>query len=370
MKNEALTLAEKLCSTLMEKFQPEQLPPVGRWHYHQGIFLFGMYKIFEITKNTEYYNYIKSYVDSKINNAGRIMYNCEFDDAMPCILLFPFYEETKDKKYKITLDECASWIPKYFKTPSGGFWHKYCTPDQMWLDGFYMAQPLCVKYASVFGGHDEFYKMAYTQLKLMKKYTKDNKSGLWYHAYDESKKAPWCDKITGKSPEFWGRAFGWIGCALVDILEYMPENCNYKDYFISTLKDYTKAVLSVQDKNSGIWFQVLDKGADTKNWLETSCSCLFAYTVSKGIRMGYIDEKYIQNVIIAFEGIKKMLSFEENHVFINNICVGTGVGNYEHYINRPTTVNDLHGSGAFLLAMAEIYKLLNLIDKNDSVKLK
>jgi unsaturated rhamnogalacturonyl hydrolase len=116
------------------------------------------------------------------------MYNCEFDDAMPCILLFPFYEETKDKKYKITLDECASWIPKYFKTPSGGFWHKYCTPDQMWLDGFYMAQPLCVKYASVFGGHDEFYKMAYTQLKLMKKYTKDNKSGLWYHAYDESKK--------------------------------------------------------------------------------------------------------------------------------------------------------------------------------------
>jgi rhamnogalacturonyl hydrolase YesR len=98
-----------------------------------------------------------------------------------------------------------------------------------------------------------------------------------------------------------------------------------KDYFISTLKDYTKAVLSVQDKNSGIWFQVLDKGADTKNWLETSCSCLFAYTVSKGIRMGYIDEKYIQNVIIAFEGIKKMLSFEENHVFINNICVGTGV---------------------------------------------
>jgi len=372
MQNEALSLAKKLCSTMMEKFQPEDLPPKGSWHYHQGVFLLGMYKIYEITKDVKYYNYIKAYVDSKINHANRISYNCTFDDAMPSILLFPLYKENNDVKYKVTLDECAMWIPKYFKTPSGGFWHKFTTSNQMWLDGFYMAQPLCVKYASEFGGHDEFYEMAYTQLKLMKKSTRDEKTGLWYHAYDESRKAPWCDKETGKSPEFWGRAFGWIGCALVDIIEYMPESCNYKDYFIETLKEYVEAVISVQDKNSGIWYQVLDKGYDSQNWLETSCSCLFTYTILKGIRMGYVDNKYLKNAYAAFEGIKKQLTFEDDKVLINNICIGTPVGDYQHYINRPRTVNDLHGAGAFLLAMSEICKLEtimqggNLSEKSES----
>lgn len=357
INSEAILLANKLCSTMMKKFRAEELPPNGHWHYHQGVFLFGMYKIYQVTGEEKYFDYIKAYVDNNVDERGRINYKCEFDDAMTGILLYPIYERTGDEKYKYTLDECAAWIPKFFKTPSGGFWHKFQCIDQMWLDGFYMAQPLCVRYASTFGTHKEFYKMAYDQLCLMKKFTRDEKTGLWYHAYDESRKAPWADKETGRSPEFWGRAFGWIGAALVDILEYLPEDNEYRQYFIDTLKDFAEAVIKVQDKKSGIWFQVLDKGDREDNWLENSCSCLFAYAICKGIRQGFLDKKYIENMKHAFEGIKSQLTVDENSVLINNICIGTGVGDYKHYINRPRTVNDLHGSGAFLHAMSEFARL-------------
>ena len=200
--------------------------------------------------------------------------------------------------------------------------------------------------------------MAYDQLRLMKQFTYDEKTGLWHHAYDESRAAFWCDKETGKSPEFWGRAFGWIGAALVDILDYMPQNCEYRDYFIETLDDYLKTIVKYQDKETGLWYQVLDKGYDPNNWHENSCSCLFTYTICKAMRMGFTDIDYTNEAKLAFEGIKSQLTITDNDVIIHNICIGTGVGNYEHYINRPRTENDLHGSGAFLHAMSELAKVL------------
>ena len=358
MKDEALKLAVGLCSTMMKRYNPEDLPPKHRWHYHQGIFLLGMYKVYELTKNKEYIEYIKTYAESVMEDNGNIWYECVFDDAMPSILLFKLLEHTGDPKFKVVLDQCANWIPEYFKTPTGSFWHKYKLPHQVWLDGYYMAQPLCVKYASEFGGHDEFYKMAYEQLKLMKRYTKDEETGLWYHAYDESKKAVWADEITGRAPEFWGRAFGWIGAALVDILDYMPLDCLYREYFIDNLKEYVETVIRWQDEKSGLWYQVLNKGDVEGNWVETSCSCLFMYTVCKGIRMGFINPEYRENMKKAFSGLKEYVSEDNGEVLVSNICIGTGVGDYNHYINRPTTVNDLHGSGAFLHAMTELSKIL------------
>ena len=280
---------------------------------------------------------------------------------MPSIILFPLLERTGNPKYRVVLDQCASWIPEYFKTQSGSFWHKFKVPYQVWLDGYYMAQPLCVKYAAFFGGHDEFYKMAYDQLVLMKKGAKDYMTGLWYHAYDESRKACWADKNTGRSPEFWGRAFGWIGAALVDIIDYMPDGSEYIDFFSENLKEYAETVIRWQDKNTGLWFQVLNKGDREDNWVETSCSCLFIYTLCKGIRMGYLKEEYLENVNSALCGLEEYVTEDKAGVYVNNICIGTGVGNYAHYINRPVTVNDLHGSGAYLLAATEAYKLLNRV---------
>ena len=357
--NKAVELADKLCETMMKRFAPEELPPGGRWHYHQGVFLWGMYKLYEVTKNEDYYDYIKKYVDHNVMPDGQIPYGCEFDDAMTSVLLFPIYERSGEEKYRYTLDHCAKWIPMFFKTPSGGFWHKFNCVDQMWLDGFYMAQPLCVRYAVTFDTHkQEFFKMAYDQLRLMKEFTRDEKTGLWYHAYDESRKAIWADNETGRSPEFWGRAFGWIGCALVDILELMPADCEYRDYFEDTLRDYVESIIRVQDEKSGIWYQVLNRGDDPENWLETSCSCLFVYTICKGMRLGLLDNKYIENMKRAFEGIKAKLTITDSELLINDICVGTGVGDYEFYLARPTTINDLHGSGAFLHAMSELARIL------------
>ena len=357
MKTQAAELAKKLCATIMTRYEPTELPPKGAWHYHQGIFLLGMYKIYEIIKDERYYDYIQAYVDSCMDADGKIWYSCKFDDAMPSILLFEPYKRTKNPKYRTVLDECAEWIPRHFKTDSGCFWHFFWRPHQVWLDGYYMAQPLCVKYASEFGVHEEFYEQAYEQLKLIRQFTEDKETGLWHHAYDESRKIAWADKETGKSPEFWGRAFGWIGVAIVDILDYLPSDNEHRDFFIETLKDYAEAIMKYQDKETGLWYQVLDKGDNPDNWTETSCSCLFSYAILKGMRMGYLDKKYTDGMKSAFCGIKSKLTVDEYSVKINDICIGTGVGDYKHYIERPRTVNDLHGAGAFLHAISEFMQM-------------
>lgn len=297
---------------------------------------------------------LRAYVDNNVDENGHIEYVRNFDDAMAGVLLYRIYEETGEEKYKKPLDEFIGWIPNYFRTPSGGFWHKEHCTDQMWLDGLYMAQPLCTRYARVFGGRDDLYEMAYEQFSLMKKFTIDEKTGLWYHAYDESRKAPWADPVTGKSPEFWGRAMGWIGGALLDILEYLPEDNKHRDFFIDTLRDYVEAFIKVQDEKTGLWYQVLDKGYKPDNWIETSCSTLFMYTLAKGMRLGFLDKKYVANLQKAYDGLFNQLSMdEEGNLHINDICIGTGVGDYTHYIERPRTVNDLHGAGAFLLGVTE-----------------
>lgn len=349
-----ISLAEKFCETMMATFTPQTLHPTGGWTYHQGIFLLGMEKIFLKTGKQKYADYIKAYVDNNVDENGHIECRQSFDDAMAGVLLYRIYAETGEEKYKKALDNFISWIPGWHKTPSGGFWHKLIRPNQMWLDGLFMAQPLCTRYARTFGGRTDLYDMAYTQFSLMRKYTLDEKTHLWHHAYDESREIDWCDKVTGKSPHFWGRAMGWVGAALLDVLEYMPEDYEHRQFFIDTLVDYVEAVVRVQDEETGLWFQVLDRGDDPNNWIETSCSCLFMYTLAKGMRMGLLDAKYVENLQKAYDGLFRQLTTDdEGKIYINDICIGTGVGDYQFYLNRPRVVNDLHGGGAFLLALSE-----------------
>ncbi|WP_276352249.1 glycoside hydrolase family 88/105 protein [Cohnella caldifontis] len=347
--------AEKACEALMAKFEPENLPP-DRFHYHQGVFLSGMEKCWQATGKQAYLDYIKRWVDSQVLEDGSIRkYHAdELDDIQPGILLFNLYEQTEDERYAKALHTLVPLLKAWKKNPSGGFWHKERYPNQMWLDGLYMAGPIAVQYAKTFGASEYFDLMTFQAL-LMAEHTHDPKTGLLYHGWDETKAAPWADPVTGRAPEFWGRAIGWYAVAVLDMFEYLPEDHLDKPKLVRILQDLLVALTKYQDAVTGLWYQVVDKGDRPDNWLENSCSSLYAYAIAKAVRMGYLDARYLPYAWKGYQGVIDTLTFDENgHVVIGRICIGTGIGDYAHYIARPTSENDLHGAGAFLLLCAEM----------------
>lgn len=351
-----LQWGELACDTLMAKFEAKELPPVGRFHYHQGVFLLGMEQCYQQGKKEKYANYIKEWVDSIITPEGIITHydSTQLDDIQPGILLFSLYERTKEERYKKALQTLGNLV-KHWKTNSvGGFWHKEQHPYQMWLDGLFMVGPFAASYGKLFD-EEEYFDLITLQAKLVYQYTVDEKSGLLYHGWDESKKEAWADPITGKAPEFWGRSIGWVPVALLEIFDSLPKEHKDKAELVLLLQNIIKSLIPFQDEKTGLWYQVVNQVEDERNWLETSCTCLFVYAIAKAVRMGYLHEIYLKYAWKGFEGVIKRLKKDENGgIIIDGVCIGTGIGDYEFYLNRPTCANDLHGAGAFILMCAEM----------------
>jgi unsaturated rhamnogalacturonyl hydrolase len=352
--NQITDYAHFACETMMRKFKPQELPPIRSFHYHQGVFLAGMMQIYEITKNEAYLRYIKEWIDLQIDATGNIKHfnPGKLDDLQPGILLFPLFEKTADPRYKIALDTIAYFIRNFPRTPEGGYWHMACCRNQMWLDGLYMAGPFGVQYGLTFNVPDML-QTAVQQVQIMKKNTCDDASGLWVHAWDYEHTQPWADQITGRSPEFWSRSMGWVVIALTYDLAILPPSSEHYNPLKAILTELLEALLPWQDADTGMWYQVTDKVADPNNWAELSATCMFAAAICKAVRLGIFNPKHLDAARRGISGVLNRLSIVDGDLQIPDICVGTGVGDYAHYLARPTSVNDLHGVGAFLMMCAE-----------------
>lgn len=355
-KYSPLDYALKSCDTMMRRFDAPRLPPIGRFHYHQGVFLSGMYETYCLSGRQELFAYIKSWVDSCVDQDGNIR---EFDagqldDIQPGILLFPLYEKTGDARYKKALDVLLPIIRDFPRNAEGGFWHKDSFLEQMWLDGLYMAGPICAEYGRKFE-KSEYLDLVTKQALLMRDKTRDCRTGLWHHAWDCAKKQDWADPVTGLSPEFWGRSIGWVPVAVLDELRYLPENHPDYEKLRTLVRELLEAVCRYQSED-GRWYQVVDKGGEEGNWLETSCSCLFVAAVCRAVENSILPASYLVQAKKGYEAVIRSLEVEGEDLLVGGVCIGTCVGDYRYYCERPTSVNDLHGVGAVLLMCAAAQK--------------
>ena len=274
------------------------------------------------------------------------------------------YQRTHEIRYKYALDNFIDQLQSHPKTKSGGYWHKKIYPWQMWLDGIFMASTYMVQYAKEFNA-SEWYDAATVQVKMIYEKTLDQSSGLLMHAWDESKQQKWCDPETGKSHYPWSRATGWYTMAIIDILEYLPEDHPDRGVLIGILQKTCDALLKVQDPKTGLWFQVLNQGGREGNYIEGSGSAMFAYVFARGAHKGYLDSKYLAIADKAFDSIiKELITVDEKgFLTMHNICGGCGLGgnpyrdgSYEYYISEKRVDNDTKGVAAFILAAIELNK--------------
>ncbi|MDR2504586.1 MAG: glycoside hydrolase family 88 protein [Oscillospiraceae bacterium] len=349
----AIDYAKASCDTMMRKFEAAKLPPAGRFHYHQGVFLSGMTETYKQCRDERYFNYMRAWVDSLIDRDGNILNfdRGQLDDIMPGVLLYPLLAGSGDVRYKKALDTLIGVLEEFPKNPLGGFWHKSYYPEQMWLDGLYMAGPIMAEYAKRFDKPSLLDEVV-AQILLMEEVTRDSATGLWCHAFDYTKSMPWANPETGKSPEFWGRAMGWVVVAVQQILNFMEETHPMYERVRRAARDLLIALTKYQTE-SGLWCQVVDKADDPRNWTEVSCSCLFTAGLFMAVRSGILPDEYLKYARRGYEGVIDTLKWNGEDLIVGKVCVGTGVGDLAHYYGRPTSENDLHGVGAFLIMCAE-----------------
>lgn len=340
----------------------------NKWNYIDGCMITALLSLYEMTGNDRYFKFAKDFVDYFVQEDGSIRtydvkeYN--LDNINTASNLFFLYDKTGDEKYKKALDLVRTQLDTMPRTKEGSFWHKDIYPNQVWLDGLYMAEPFYMRYETKFRNMEKCNDVIH-QFKNVEKYMKDEKTGLYYHGYDESREMYWADPKTGCSPNFWLRSLGWFSLALTETAMACDEALYYeKRYLIGLLEKLVDALIPFQDK-SGMFYQVPDKPDDERNYLETSGTALIAYAILKAVRLGFISPRYAAVGEKAFDGIcESYLSKNEDGTLkLGGICLVAGLGGAQHrdgsleyYFSEPVVENEAKGVAPFLLAYTEILR--------------
>lgn len=340
----------------IENFYPYKM---GRWCYEDGLILNASWKMYEVTKEKKYYDFVEKYYDNMIDSDGNIKeYTLEefnIDNIAGGIVLIDLYLELKKEKYLIAINTLYKQLTLHPRTKEGSFWHKKIYPNQVWMDGIYMGLVFYSKYAKVFG-NDSDIKDIQSQLNNFNNRLYDENRDLYVHAYDESKTMQWANKDNGRSPNVWSRACGWVAMALVDIYDNLGlEIC--KTLYIKLINGLKKHL------KEGMLYQVVDMENEEGNYLETSGSAMVAYSMLKATRLKIYNLK-VEGLII-FDSIKDNYykkSEEDLKYHLEGICKVAGLdnikrnGSFEYYMSEAVVSDEVKGVSPFILTYSEILR--------------
>ena len=338
------------------------------WNYIDGCMITALIEMAEISGDARYFDFSRRFIDAFVGEDGSVRtFRPEkhtLDDINEGRVLFPLYARTGDEKYRLAAETLKRALDDQPRTYEGSFWHKQIYPNQVWLDGIYMALPFLALYEGCFGSGD--YGDILRQVRTVRRHMRDDRTGLYYHGYDASRSAFWADPVTGLSKSFWLRSIGWFAVALADLVELVPE-ADGRGELVQTLSELTEAVWRFHDPDTAMYFQVPDRPGEAGNYLESSGSAMLAYAMLKGARLGALDAAYADRGRRTFDGIvENRLSFEDGELTLGGICLVAGLGpednrrrdgTYAYYISEPVVHNDAKGVAPFVLCYTEIKRL-------------
>ncbi|PKO12248.1 MAG: glycosyl hydrolase family 88 [Chloroflexi bacterium HGW-Chloroflexi-10] len=336
------------------------------WHYEHGLVVKAIRTAGFLFQEERYIDFAKQWVDHFIQADGSIStyrtdeYN--LDQINSGKLLFHAYQQTREERYLIALNTLHQQLQKQPRTFSNGYWHKKIYPNQMWLDGIYMAGPFQVEYGYTFN-QPEVCQDSIDQIILLEQHVRESNTGLLYHAWDESREQPWSDPNNGCSPHFWGRAMGWFEMALIDILDILALEHPDRSKLIQILQRLSNALLNYQHRPTGMWYQIVNMGEQQGNYLESSITAMLVYSFTRGVRKGYLPPEFLTAARRAYRGIleNRITMDSQGFLTLEGTCGTAGLGgipyrngSFEYYVQEKIIPNDFKGVGPFILAALEM----------------
>ncbi len=338
------------------------------WNYEDGCVLIGLEAMYGATGDEFYYETLKQFIDRYIEPDGTIRkYDInEFNlDYIPAgRVLFRIFSRTGQQRYRVPIETLENQLRSQPRTKSGSFWHKGIYPNQVWLDGLYMGLPYYTAYEVMFGDGSR-YEDVVRQFSNARRYLFDSETGLYFHAWDESRSIFWADPETGLSENIWLRALGWYLMALADVYELFPENRREEREKLAELwKEAIGGILRWQDEDSGLFYQLPALPELTGNYLETSGSLMVAYSLLKGARLGVLPGEYYsrkgEEILAGIE--LRQFTIHRGQVSLGGICKGAGLGpagnlrrngTAEYYLSEDVVFDEQKGAGVCMMAYAE-----------------
>ena len=352
----------------LEKIRAGQ--PV-EWNYIDGCMLTALNALTEITGNDCYAAFADQVMDHFIQEDGSILTlkpeKQQLDDINEGRVLFPAWRRTGNEKYRLAAGRLHQLLMEQPRTWEGSFWHKKIYPDQVWLDGIYMAQPFEALYRLTFGDRD--LSDILRQVQIVRKRMRNPETGLYFHGYDASRKAFWADSETGLSRCVWLRALGWFTMALADLTEILPAGPEREEIAV-IFRELAESEAAYTDPDSGLYWQVVDQGNRDGNYLESSGSSMIACAMLKGARLGILDSAFRDLGRKTFSALSDRLVWRDGEPELGGICLVAGLGpennrrrdgSYEYYLSEPVVANDAKGVAPFVLCYTEMLRggLLN-----------
>ena len=341
----------------------------NKWTYIDGCMITGILELYEITGEARYLDFADRFLSGFVEEDGSIRtYDVEeysLDNVNPAKNLITMYGLTGKEKYRKAIELVRSQLSTMPRTPEGNFWHKLIYPNQVWLDGIYMALPFYMEYEKRFDAQKDCQDIC-RQIANVEIRMRDPKTGLYYHGYDASRKMYWADPDTGCSPNFWLRAEGWFIRGLVDVLEIMKDLPMQAEsvHLQHMLLDLARALSKYQDP-SGLWYQLIALPELEGNYLETSGTALISAALLKAVRLGFLPESFRAIGEKAFYGIvdHRLTKNADGTPCVTGICLVAGLGGEQHrdgsvayYLSEPVVQNDAKGVGPLLLAYTEMLR--------------
>ena len=350
-------------------FDPIRKRP-SYFEYTTGLLMQAYDDLNQVAPDARYADAIQTVMGSFVNTDGSIngyvqsKYNIDSINAGK--MLLRVYERNKAPRFKTAVDTLYAQLEAHPRTSAGAFWHKQRYPYQVWLDGVYMGIPFLAHYEQLLHDQPDFDEVL-AEFQVVHEKLRDPNTGLYYHAWDEKREQEWASKETGLSGYHWSRGMGWLAMALVDVLDFIPqENTTERQYLLDMIAELAPVLAQYQDDASGTWYQIIDMPEARGNYLESTASSMFTYFYAKAVNQGYLPENYVDTAKKAYRGL--LDEFVQVHadgtVSITNMCQVAGLGygrdgSYRYYMSEPVFTDDPKGTGPFIMAGVEMHKLLN-----------
>jgi unsaturated rhamnogalacturonyl hydrolase len=339
---------------------------INGWNYIDGCMMIALLNMHKITGQARYYDFAENFLDYYVFEDGSIRgFNEEeynLDNICEGRVLFDVYAKSGKEKYRKAIDTLYGQILRQPRTHEGNFWHKAIYPNQVWLDGLYMAQVFYARYTTDLEGGKNYADIR-RQFRTVREKMFDPATGLYRHGYDASKTAFWAGE-DGCSKNPWLRSLGWFSAALIDVTAEVKDDPEFVAEMTGIARELAQNLLPYIDADSGMLWQVPNQVGREGNYPETSGSAMVAYFYLKGARLGILDKSYAPVGAKIFQSIcDRYLTETDGKLNLGGICLVAGLGpennrrrdgTYEYYISEPIVENDAKGLAPFLMCYTEL----------------